>query len=84
MKATSLMSPKTIAWGIVIVSVVALALHAFISHHAGSILSGLSFVAFAATLLLGLLLARTDKTRFLPALCALLVSVMHSFLVYGL
>ena len=84
MKATSLMSPKTIAWGIVLVSIVSLSLHAFISHHAGSILGGLSFVAFAATVLLGLLLTRTDKTRFLPALCALLVSMMQSLLVYGL
>ena len=84
MKATSLTSPKSIAWGIVLVSIVSLSLHAFISHQAGSILSGLSFVAFAVTVLLGLLQSRTDKKRFLPTLCALLLSIVHSFLVYGL
>ena len=84
MKALSLMNPKSIAWGIVLVSIVSLSLHAFISHHAGSILSGLSFVAFAVAVILGLLQPRADAKRFLPALCALVVSILHSVVVYGL
>ena len=84
MKAMRLMSPKTFAWGIALVSVVSLSLHALISHHAGSILSGWSFVAFALAVILGLLQPRADAKRFLPALCALVVSILHSFLVYGL
>jgi len=78
------MSPKTIAWGIVFVGVVSLSLHAFVSHHVGSILSGWSFVAFAVAVILGLLQPTADAKRFLPALCALVVSILHSFLVYGL
>lgn len=82
--AMGLMSPKTIAWGIVLVGVVSLSLHALVSRHAGSILSGWSFVAFAAALILGLLQPRADAKRFLPALCALVVSILHSLVVYGL
>ena len=84
MKSVRLLSPKTFAWAIVLINIVSLSLHAFISHHSGSTLSGLSFVAFAITLLLGLVQSRTDKKRFLPALCALLVSILHSILAYGL
>ena len=60
------MSPKTVAWGIVLIGVVSLSLHAFVSHRAGSILSGWSFVAFAAALILGLLQPQADAKRFLP------------------
>ena len=84
MRALSLLSPKAIAWEIVVVSFISLPLHAFISHRAGGTLSGLSFVAFGAALLLGLCQPRTDTKRFLPALCALLVSILHSFLAGGL
>ena len=82
MKALSL-NPKAIAWAIVIVSVVSLPLHALISHRAGSTLSGLSFVAFGLAVALGLLQSPSDTKRFLPALCALVMSVLHSLLVYG-
>jgi len=84
MKRPSILSPKAIAWTIVAISIASLPLHAFISHHASSKLSGLSFVGFAVTLLLGLIHSRTDTKRFLPSLCALLVCFVHSFLVDGL
>ena len=83
MKALSL-NPKAVAWALVVISVASLPLHAVVSHRARNTLSGLSFVAVGVALLLGLLQPRSDTKRFLPALCVLAASVLHSFLLYGL
>jgi hypothetical protein len=66
-----------LGWTLVIASLGALPLHFFISPHQSGAVAAFALFVFFADLVLGLLQPRSPSSRWLPALCAFGLFLVH-------
>jgi hypothetical protein len=68
---------KRIEWAVVIASAAVLPLHAFVTAHQSKAVATFGLFAFLAALLISLFQAQTSRNRWLPALVAFVLYLVH-------
>jgi hypothetical protein len=68
---------KRIEWAVVVASAAALPIHAFVTAHQSKPVAAFGLFAFLAVLLIGLFQPRTSRNRWLPALIAFGLYMVH-------
>ena len=68
---------KRTEWALVVASAGALPIHAFVTAHQSNSIAAFGLFVFFATLLIGLFQPRADRNRWLPALLAFGVYMVH-------
>jgi hypothetical protein len=71
------MVAKRIGWAFVVASAAALPLHAFITPHQSKPVLAFGLFAFLAVLLISLFQPGTSRNRWLPALLAFVLYMVH-------
>ncbi len=69
---------KRIEWAVVLASAVALPIHAFVTAHQSKPVAAFGLLAFVAALLISLFQPRTSRNRWLPALIAFGLYMIHA------
>ncbi len=78
MKPKSLFTAKGLAWLFVVASAACLPLHLVVSGRQSNTIAGFAIAVFVVALALALFQPRTDAKRFLPAICAFLLYLVHA------
>jgi hypothetical protein len=78
MKLKSYFTAKRLAWLLVVSSAACLPLHLLVSGRQSNTIAGFAIGVFVLALALALFQPRTDARRFLPAVCAFLLYLLHA------
>jgi hypothetical protein len=78
MKPKSFFTAKRLAWLLVVASAACLPLHLVISGRQSNTIAGFAIGVIVMALALALFQPRTDAKRFLPAVCAFLLYLVHA------